>query len=277
MTSKIFRLLCTFLVLFSSQAFSKVGIFPVTGLNLTTYPDSVSQGLISFLPNASETTPVYYQLSSFRVNGVDVDKSKLKLKNYYTNGFSSLDQYRPILSGKENSNSVTTMFEFKPTWYDVPGVYTGLLTANINANERINSYKLDPLPEVPIQIVVSPKTSLSLNPAHFSIATSSFNTPIIQEVTLSFASNKPRWSLYVEAENLIQSNDKQVENDRVYVRIKDTINPKAWLPLDRITKILSGQATAPKDIATLEFIVNSKRLDKAGNYLGRIKFFVANK
>ena len=277
MTSKIFRLLCTWLVLFSSQVFSKVVVFPVTGLNLTTYPDNVSQGLVSFLPDASETTPVYYQLSSFKVNGSDVDKSKLKLKNYYTNGFSSLDRYRAMLSGKEKSNSVVTMFEFKPTWYDVPGVYSGLLTANINANERINSYKLEPLPEVPIQVIVSPKTSLSLNPAQFSIATSSFNTPIIREVALSFASNKPRWSLYISAENLNNSSDKQVANDRVYVRIKDSLNPKPWVSLARPAEILSGQATPPSDIATLEFMVNSKRLDKAGNYLGRIKFFVANK
>jgi hypothetical protein len=276
MTSKIFRLLCTWLVLFSTQVFSKVAIFPVTGLNLTAYPDNVSQGLISFLPDASETTPVYYQLSSFSVNGVDVDKSKLKLKNYYTNGFSSLDRYRAILSGKEKSNLVATMFEFKPSWYDAPGVYSGLLTANINANERINSYKLEPLPEVPIQVVVSPKTSLSLSPAQFSIDTSSFNTPIIREVTLSFASNKPRWSLYISAENLIKTNDKKIVNDRVYVRIKDNINPKSWISLDRQTKLLSGQATPPKDIATLEFMVDSKRIDKAGYYLGRIKFFVSN-
>jgi hypothetical protein len=274
MTSSIKQTLCAVIVLFSTNAIAKVAIYPTTGLNLNASPDHISQGSLLIHPDSDEKLPVLYRLSSFQVKGLDVDKSLLKIKSRYSSEFEPLDKYIVVLSGQEKSNPIKVDFKFKPTWLDVPGVYTGVLTANINANERINSYNLDPLPEIPIKIAVNSKTILSLTPAIINIATSGFESPVDNEVKLSFASNSPRWDLYVSIKRLANQSGKEISKDRIYVRVVDKTNPKSWLRLDQPIKILSGHATAPIDLATLEFLIDSKKTDKAGNYLGEINFLV---
>jgi hypothetical protein len=274
MTSSINQTLCAVIVLFSTHVTAKVAIYPTTGLNLNAHPGNLSQGSLLIHPDSDENLPVHYRLSSFQVRGTDVDKSTLKIKGRYSSAFESLDKFVVLLSGQENSNPVKVDFKFKPTWLNTPGTYTGLLTANINANERINSYNLAPLPEIPITIVVNSKTTLSLTPAMINIATSSFESPIVNKVKLSFATNSPRWDLYVAVKKLAHHNGKEISKDRVYVRVMDKTNPRPWLRINHPKKILSGYATAPIDLATLEFLVDSKRTDKAGNYLGEINFLI---
>jgi len=48
------------------------------------------------------------------------------------------------------------------------------------------------------------------------------------------------------------------------------------LALNKPTKLISGYATHPTKIATLEFFVNANKLEKTGDYLGQIKFLVNN-
>ena len=270
MTSRFKLILCAFFSLYSIQAFATLGIFPVTGLSLNTSAGDSTQGSLKFVPDAAETIPVFYKLADFSVNDKEVDKSKLLIKTFYTNGFESLDQYRPVLSGKENQLPLTAIIKFEPSWYDLPGTYTGLLIPGVNDADH------NQLPSVPVSVVVNPISRLSLEPATFSIATSSMALPVISEVDLLFGTNRSLWSLYIKAENLVKQSGSEIESDRIYVRIKNVETPNTWLLLDRPLKIISGSATSIHNIATLEFFVDAKLADKSGEYTGQIKFFVQN-
>ncbi len=264
MTSNIKNYLSIVLALISTHALSSVIIYPTTGLELSATPQFSSDGLLTFKPTTDQTSAVQYRLTTFRVNGRDVDKSKLKIKTIYSSEFKSLDRYRLVLSGKENANPVKASFKFESSWYDIPGVYSGIISSDTNTSD------------FPIKVIVSPKTTLSLSPPNFTIATSESNLSVIREVDLIFGTNSPSWELYVAAEDLILGSSNKISNDRVFVRIKNDLNPQPWLVLGQPIKLISGAQTSPKKIATVEFFVDSQRLDRAGNYLGKIKFLVDN-
>jgi len=264
MTSNIKNYLSVVLVLFSAQALSDVIIYPTTGLNLSATPQFSSDESLIFKPTADQISAVQYRLTTFRVNGKDVDKSKLKIKTLYSSEFKPLDRYQLVLSGKEKENPIKANFKFEPTWFDIPGVYLGTLSSDTNT------------PDIPIRIVINPKTTLSLSSSNFTIATSEPNLSVIREVDLIFSTNSSRWTLYVSTEDLILGASNKISKDRVFVRIKNDLNPQPWLALDRTIEIISGVSTSPKKIATLEFFVGSQRLDRSGSYFGKIKFLVDN-
>lgn len=264
MTSNIQNFLSIVLVLFSAQALSDVIIYPTTGLNLSATPGFSSDSSLIFKPSADQTSAVQYRLTTFRVNDKDVDKSKFKIKTLYSSEFKPLDRYQLVLSGKENENPVNANFKFEPTWFDIPGVYSGIISSDTNT------------PDIPIKITVNPITTLSIDPDNFKITTSTTNIPKIREVDVVFASNSTRWDLYVSAENLIKNTGDRINKDRVFVRIKNDSKSGSWLALNQPTKIISGYASPPTKIATLEFFVNANKLEKTGDYLGKIKFLVKN-
>ena len=264
MTSNIRNILSITLVLFSTQVLAKVLVYPTTGLSLDASPGFLTQASLQFKPDKEQVTSVRYRLSTFRTNGYDVEKSKLTIKNLYTSKYESLDRYRLVLSGKEDSNPVTSIFKFNPSWSDIPGTYTGLLTSDSNT------------PDIPINITVNPITTLSIDPENFDITTSNADLPTIKEVDVVFSSNSPRWELYVSAEDLTKHTGDRINKDRVFVRIKNDSKTRSWLALNKPTKLISGYATPPTKIATLEFFVNVNKLEKIGNYLGKIKFLVKN-
>ena len=170
------------------------------------------------------------------------------------------------MSGQEKGNQVTSTFQFEPIWTDVPGEYVSSLAASRNA-----------APDIPVKIIIKPKSLLTLQPQNFTITTSSLKSPVISEVNVVMGSNSPRWELYLVADNLkFKSSSQKISNDRVFVRIKDQYNPKPWLLLNKKLKLISGVATPITTIATLEFVVESELDDRAGDYLGNIKFLVRN-
>ncbi|RUM78995.1 MAG: hypothetical protein DSZ16_09230, partial [Candidatus Thioglobus sp.] len=116
----------------------------------------------------------------------------------------------------------------------------------------------------------------SIDPDNFKITTSTTNIPKIREVDVVFGSNSPRWDLYVSAENLTKHTGDRINKDRIFVRIKNDSKSGLWLALNQPTKLISGYASPPTKIATLEFFVNANKLEKTGDYLGKIKFLVKN-
>lgn len=261
MTSRAPHLVLLVCVLFTTQAWSNVVVYPTTGLNLTAIPGAPTSASLQFKPDESQLDPVKYRLASFRVNGVDVDKSKLMVNNLYLDKPRTLDRFQLILSGKERSNPVTSIFKFQPTWTDIPGNYSGYLTSDGET------------PDIPIKVAVKPKSVLALTPKNFKIRTSNFNTPSVQTVDVVFGSNSPGWELYLSASDLTKFNGSVLGKDKIYVRVKG--NPKSsWVKLDQIVKIAAGGSNAPSKIATLEFLVDADKLEKAGDYLGSVKFLI---
>ena len=263
MISRVIHQALLFCLIFSTSAWSKVVVYPTTGLNIAATPGVSSSASLQFKPDASELNPVKYRLISFRINGLDVDKSKLTVSNLYLDRPHTLDRFQLVLSGKEKSNPVTSIFKFQPNWTDMPGNYTGLLTSDSDK------------PDIPVKVVVNPKATLTLTPINFKIVTSNFNTPNIQAVNVIFGTNSPRWELYLSASNLIKVNGDKLDKSKIYVRIKD--DPvSSWKNLNQVVKIASGGSNAPREIVTLEFLVNADKLEKAGDYLGSISFLVKN-
>ena len=263
MISRVIHQALLFCLIFSTSAWSKVVVYPTTGLNIAATPGVSSSASLQFKPDASELNPVKYRLISFRINGLDVDKSKLTVSNLYLDRPHTLDRFQLVLSGKEKSNPVTSIFKFQPNWTDMPGNYTGLLTSDSDK------------PDIPVKVVVNPKATLSLSPINFKITTSNFETPNIQMVDVVFGSNSAGWELYIIADNLTKFNGDTLNKSKIYVRIKDDPD-SSWKSLNQVVKIASGGSSAPRKIATLEFLVNADKLEKAGDYLGSINFLVKN-
>jgi len=85
MISRVYHLVFTACVIHSTHAWSNVIVYPTTGLNLTAIPGASTSASLQFKPDETQLNPVKYRLASFRVNGVDVDKSKLTVDNLYLN------------------------------------------------------------------------------------------------------------------------------------------------------------------------------------------------
>ncbi len=263
MISRVYHLVFTACVIHSTHAWSNVIVYPTTGLNLTAIPGASTSASLQFKPDETQLNPVKYRLASFRVNGVDVDKSKLTVDNLYLNKSHTLDQFQLIISGKERSNPVTSIFKFQPSWTDMPGNYSGYLTSDSDT------------PDIPVKVVVNPKSVLTLSSISLKITASNFDTPNIQTIDVIFGSNSPSWELYLSASNLTKFNGNTLDSNKIYVRIKDDLK-SSWVNLDKIIKIAAGGSNAPSKIATLEFLINVDKLEKAGDYLGSIKFLVKN-
>ena len=258
-----FFLIC--LLLTTSAVNAGIDLIPRTGVSMNAELGKISQGSIVLKPDSAQTNTVRYQLKSLQSADNEINPNRLKVKNLYTIGGESLESYRTFLSGIENTNQVTENFEFEPQWGDAPGIYIGSLVSTSN------------VPTIPVQITIAEKTIISIQPPSFSITSSTVNLPIINEVSVLLGSNSPHWELHIVAEDFLQeSSDQQINSDRIFVRIKDEINPKPWLALDKMLKLISGVATPVTTIATLEFIVESARADRAGEYLGNIKFLIRN-
>ncbi len=262
MTSKIQNFLYAVLVLFSAQALSGVIVYPTTGLNLSATPGSSSEGSLIFKPTTDQTSVVQYRLATFRVNDRNVDKSKFKIKTLYSNEYKPLDRYQLVLSGREDSNPVKANFKFDATWYDTPGVYSGVITSDAKT------------PDIPVKITVNPITTLSTDPNNFEITTSTREIPKIKEVDVVFGSNSPGWELYVSTEDLTRHTGDRIKKNMIFVRIKDNSKSRPWVALIKPIKIVSGHATPPTKVTTLEFFVNANKLEKTGDYLGKVKFLV---
>ena len=253
------------LLLTTSVINAGVDLTPRSGISLNAELGKVSQGSIVLKPDASQISAVRYRLHSLQLNDYKINPNRLKVKTLYTIGAESLDLYRTFLSGNENANQVNADFEFEPEWSDAPGVYMGSL---VSTND---------VPTIPVKITIVPKTVVSLQPAIFSINSSLVNAPIAHEVSVLLGSNSPHWELYLNTDHFIQeATDEKINADRIFVRIKDEINPRPWLALDKMLKIISGVATPITTITILEFLVSSERADRAGEYLGNIKFLVRN-
>ena len=261
MTSRLYYLVFLVFLSATTQVCSSVVVYPTTGLYLTASPGISTSASLQIKPDESQLTPVKYRLASFRVNGVDVDKSKLTINNLYLNKAHTLDRFQLVLSGKEKSNPVTSIFKFKPSWTDIPGNYSGYLMSDSGTRD------------IPIKMTVHPKTSLKLSTESLKITTSNFEIPKIQTVDVVFGSNSPGWELYLSASNLTKFNGDLLDKNKIYVRIKDNTK-SSWINLDQIVKIAAGGPKSPNKVATLEFLINADKLEKAGDYLGRIKFLL---
>jgi|JYMV01.1.fsa_nt_gi hypothetical protein len=262
MTSKQGALFVLALIVLSLNSYAKVIIYPTNGIHINASPGIPGETNVRFKPDANLTTPVKYRLSSFHLNGRDIDKSKLKVSNLYTEGDKSLGRFQLVLSGKESSNPITSTFKFNSQWGDAPGIYLGSLSSDKNTTD------------IPVKVVVSPKTTISLNPSSFKIVTSNFDTPKVQQVDLIFGTNRPNWELYVMGENLTKFGGEFIPKTKLYVKLKD--NPEfKWTDVSKPVKIYSGGSISPSKIATLEFLVKTDKLKEAGEYLGKIKFLIS--
>jgi len=250
----------------STLAIARIDILPSTGIDIIATPGVVAQSSVVFKPDASQTEILQYRLRTLRSNDQEIEQSRLTIENRYTQGVQTLERYRTVLSGQEKGNPVTSTFQFEPIWGDVPGEYVSSLEASRNAAS-----------DIPVKIIIKPKSLLTLQPQNFTITTSSLKSPVISEVNVVMGSNSPRWELYLVADNLkFKSSSQKISNDRVFVRIKDQYNPKPWLLLNKKLKLISGVATPITTVATLEFVVESELDDRAGDYLGNIKFLIRN-
>lgn len=261
MTSKQSALFFIAFIVLSLNSYANVIVYPSTGVNINTSPGVTGEANVQFKPDSTLLEPVKYRLSSLRVNGRDVSKSKLTVSNLYTKGKGPLDRFQFVLSGKESSNPITSTFKFESQWADAPGIYLGNLTSDKDATE------------IPVKVTVNPKTTISVNPRNFEIVTSSFDIPKIAQVDLIFGTNYQNVELYVTGENLTKSDGEYIPKTKLYVKLKG--NPEfKWTEVSRPVKIYSGGSIAPSKVATLEFLVKADHLKDAGEYLGKIKFLV---
>jgi len=261
MTSKQSALFFIALIVLSLNSYANVIIYPSTGVNINTSPGVSGESRLQFKPDSSLLAPIKYRLSSLRVNGRDVNTSKLTISNLYTEGKGSLDRFQFVLSGKESSSPITSTFKFEPQWGDAPGIYLGNLTSDKDTID------------IPVKVIVNPKTTISLNPRNIKIVTSSFDIPKIAQVDLIFGTNYQNLELYVMGENLTKSDGEFIPKTKLYVKLKGNSEFK-WTDVSRPVKIYSGGSIAPSKIATLEFLVKADNLKDAGEYLGKIKFLV---
>lgn len=249
----------------STVTLADVDLMPRNGISMYAMLGALSQESVVLKPDSSQTSAVRYHLQSLKSGGYAIDSSRLKVKTLYTVGSESLDYYRTFLSGKESGQQVTAIFEFQPTWEDRPGIYTGRVISSSS------------VPEIPVEITILPKSLISLNPPSFQITPSTIEAPIITEVNVLLGSNSPRWELYVVAGDLAREKGKEaIETDRVFVRVKDELNPKSWTALTEPFQVVSGSAGPMRTVATLQFAVESERADPAGNYTGDIRILVRN-
>ena len=254
-------LVALFFLILSTAVFSEVIVYPSNGVDLVSSPSGSSEVKISFKPDVNQTSLVKYRLASLQVNGYEVDKSKLLIENIYTRGVKPLDRFQLVLSGKESSNPVISTLKFSPTWVDRPGTYTGHLTSDSSA------------PDIPVRIVINPKSTLSISPENFKLAVSNTDTPVIQRIDLVFGSNQPKWELYLLANDLHKYDGSVLSKDKIFVRVQGDPD-SSWKSLNGPVKIYSGYSATPAKIATLEFFVTADVLEKAGDYVGNIKFLM---
>jgi len=166
----------------STLAIARIDILPSTGIDIIATPGVVAQSSVVFKPDASQTEILQYRLRTLRSNDQEIEQSRLTIENRYTQGVQTLERYRTVLSGQEKGNPVTSTFQFEPIWGDVPGEYVSSLEASRNAAS-----------DIPVKIIIKPKSLLTLQPQNFTITTSSLKSPVISEVNVVMGSNSPRW------------------------------------------------------------------------------------
>lgn len=261
MISKIRIVFFFALVLFSHRLLAELIIYPSTGININSVPGSISEFKLRFKPDVDQTDSLKYRLTNFRVNGRDVDKSKLEINNIYTNGSKSLDRFQSVLSGKESGRPLESTFIFKPQWHDQPGIYIGSMSSDAIAQD------------IPVKVVINSKTTLILSPSNFKIRASNIDIPKIQTVNLFFGTNQPKWELYLVASDLVNDNKRTLSKNNIFVRVQGAQN-YSWVSLSNPIMILSGTAIAPSNIATIEILVKTDSEKIADEYSGSIRLMM---
>jgi hypothetical protein len=266
MISSQLKTICFYLLLASVTSLqARVNVLPSTGVKFSSTPEVSIKDTITLKAEKTRTKPLQYRLSVLHDGSQKIKPERVKVYNRFIQNPQTLDRYQTFLSGKEKGNPIKTTLEFTATWRDEPGNYNGLLMPSESA------------PEIPVKINISPRSSILLRPTNLIIATSSAKAPIISEVEVLMGSNSPRWELHAEAKNLIKLDDrKKINNEKVFVRIKNKNNPGRWISLNGRTKLVSGKATPVRSVATLQFRVESDLDDRAGDYTGEIKFLIRN-
>jgi len=246
-------------------ASADVDLIPRSGVEMNAILGTVAQESVVLNPDSSQTSAVRYRLQSLSSGNNTIDNSRLKVNTIYTVGAESLDIFRTFLSGDEDGQQVIATFEFQPGWEDIPGTYTGRV---ISASS---------VPEIPVKVTVPAKSLMSLNPPMFSITPSQISSPIITDVNVMMGSNSQRWELFLVAGDLArEGGEEEIKTDRVFVRVKNELDPQPWLSINEPTMVASGTAGSMRSIVTLQFIVESVRTDAAGKYTGNIRFLVRN-
>jgi len=267
-------ILCVITLIFTTQIFAKIQFHPLSGLILEVSPGQLAKSSLTIYPDADEIRSIQYQLASLKLNGANVESLDIQTSTRYSDIFSSA--YNPVtyLSGLENSNPIEVNFRYRANWVDFPGVYNGVLVPVDNANVRVNKYNLKPLPDIPIKIVIHPKTTLQLSTSKLDFNPSSLDSVITKKINLRLSSNSPHWDLYATINKLSDGKGRDMPTNRVRVRLKNKNFSGPWIMLDQPKKILSGSATAPVDIATLEFMIKQNKTDKPGIFFGDIDFLI---